>query len=82
VAISVLLARTGGHQRGSQHSIWRTDREAPLGWREEGTVGTRSECLAHINRIWTDMRPVSLREQDVGAAADARLLLAKKGHLL
>lgn len=44
-----------------QYSIWPVDRELPPGWRAEGTVGTRSECLAHIDRVWTDMRPLSLR---------------------
>lgn len=44
-----------------QYSIWPTDRENPLGWLDEGTVGTKEACLAHIERIWTDMRPLSLR---------------------
>ena len=44
-----------------QYSIWRTDRELPLGWREEGKVGTRQECLDHIEEVWTDMRPLSIR---------------------
>ncbi len=29
--------------------------------RDEGTVGTRDECLAHIAVVWTDMRPASVR---------------------
>jgi MbtH protein len=32
------------------------------GWHEEGTTGTKEECLAHIETVWTDMRPRSLRE--------------------
>ncbi|MGH2485816.1 MAG: MbtH family protein [Ktedonobacterales bacterium] len=44
-----------------QYSIWFTDRELPLGWRREGTTGGKQECLAHIERVWTDMRPLSLR---------------------
>jgi len=32
-----------------------------LGWRDEGTVGIRGECLAHIAVVWTDMRPTSMR---------------------
>jgi len=46
-----------------QFSIWPADRELPLGWTAEGTTGTRSECLEHIDRVWTDMRPLSLRVQ-------------------
>ena len=44
-----------------QYSIWRSDRENPLGWKDEGKVGTKAECLAHINEVWTDLRPLSLR---------------------
>lgn len=44
-----------------QYSIWSADRELPLGWNAEGTRGTKADCLAHIDRVWTDMRPLSLR---------------------
>jgi MbtH protein len=46
-----------------QYSIWWADRELPAGWRAEGTQGTREECLAHIGEVWTDMRPLSLRQR-------------------
>lgn len=46
-----------------QYSIWAADRELPLGWYAEGTTGTRTMCLDHIGRIWTDMRPASLRRR-------------------
>jgi MbtH protein len=46
-----------------QYSIWSADRELPLGWYAEGTQGTRQECLDHIARVWTDMRPLSLRRR-------------------
>ena len=45
-----------------QYSIWPQDRELPLGWQEEGTEGNKQVCLDHIEKIWTDMRPLSLRE--------------------
>lgn len=44
-----------------QYSIWLDDREPPDGWRREGVVGSRAECLAHIEQVWTDLRPRSLR---------------------
>ena len=44
-----------------QYSIWPTYREVPSGWREVGVTGTKSECLAHVETVWTDMRPLSLR---------------------
>jgi MbtH protein len=47
------------HER--QYSIWPQDRDTPLGWDEEGKEGTKAECLAYIEEVWTDMRPLSLR---------------------
>lgn len=44
-----------------QYSIWPADRENPLGWHDASFSGTRGECLDHIKRTWTDMRPKSLR---------------------
>jgi MbtH protein len=46
-----------------QYSIWPADRESPAGWREVGKSGTKAECLAYVNEVWTDMRPLSLRRQ-------------------
>ncbi|MCG7204954.1 MbtH family protein [Streptomyces arenae] len=45
-----------------QYSLWPAERELPAGWRAEGRSGTRGECLDHIQDIWQDMRPRSLRE--------------------
>lgn len=44
-----------------QYSIWTADREIPAGWRRDGFTGSRQECLDHIDTVWTDMRPLSLR---------------------
>jgi MbtH protein len=46
-----------------QYSIWPVDRELPLGWRAVGKTGLKSECLAYIKEVWTDMRPLSLRKR-------------------
>ena len=51
-----------------QYSIWPEDTELPAGWRAEGKQGTRAECLAHIDDVWTDMRPASLRRHMDGDA--------------
>jgi MbtH protein len=45
-----------------QYSIWPAGRDLPLGWRGDGFTGTKAECLAHIEEVWTDMRPLSLRQ--------------------
>ena len=46
-----------------QYSIWPADREMPLGWKVAGCKGTKQECLSEIEKVWTDMRPLSLRKQ-------------------
>jgi MbtH protein len=45
-----------------QYSVWAEDLPLPAGWRAEGTAGSREDCLARIDEVWTDMRPRSLRE--------------------
>ena len=45
-----------------QYSIWFADRENPPGWNDGGRQGTKEECLAYIEQVWTDMRPLSLRK--------------------
>src|SRR5215475_5193430 len=51
-----------------QYSIWFADRELPLGWREVGKTGPKAECLAYIEEVWTDMRPLSLTKKMQEAA--------------
>ncbi|WDD94226.1 MbtH family NRPS accessory protein [Burkholderia sp. FERM BP-3421] len=56
----------------AQYSIWPTFRDVPAGWREVGVRGPKADCLAHIDAVWTDMRPASLRRHLDGVASDAR----------
>lgn len=44
-----------------QYSIWDESMPTPGGWRAEGFSGTKQDCLDHIERIWSDMRPLSVR---------------------
>ncbi|MEH1779511.1 MbtH family protein [Nostoc sp.] len=44
-----------------QYSIWPAGRNNPLGWKDVGKSGLKQECLGYIKEIWTDMRPLSLR---------------------
>ena len=46
-----------------QYSIWPADQENPHGWQDAGKSGTKEECLAYIQEVWTDMRPLSLRRR-------------------
>ncbi|WP_371495237.1 MbtH family NRPS accessory protein [Kitasatospora sp. NBC_00374] len=54
-----------------QYSIWAVGRDIPAGWHTEGTQGGKDECLARISEVWTDMRPLSLRQRMEQAAAQA-----------
>ncbi|KYO56758.1 MbtH family NRPS accessory protein (plasmid) [Tistrella mobilis] len=44
-----------------QYSIWPSYKPIPEGWRAVGRQGPKAECLAYIDEVWTDMRPLSLR---------------------
>jgi MbtH protein len=60
-----------------QYSIWPEWRQIPAGWRAVGKSGTKDECVAYIDEVWTDMRPLSLRrameadEQEAAASNGA-----------
>ncbi|MET9351218.1 MbtH family protein [Streptomyces termitum] len=57
-----------------QYSIWPRLREVPAGWTATGFSGSKEECVAHVDEVWTDMRPLSLRRamaQDAEAATGA-----------
>ncbi|GJL62444.1 MAG: antibiotic synthesis protein MbtH [Nitrospirales bacterium] len=49
------------HER--QYSIWPVGRKNALGWTDVNKNGTKSECLAYIKEVWTDMRPLSLQQK-------------------
>lgn len=44
-----------------QYSIWPAGRIVPDGWSTVGVSGAKDLCLDHIEEVWTDMRPLSLR---------------------
>lgn len=52
-----------------QYSIWPDYKAVPVGWREVGQSGPKKDCLEYIERVWTDMRPLSLRKFMDGQAA-------------
>lgn len=45
-----------------QYSIMIDKRENALGWRDEGMTGKKDDCLRYIEKIWTDMRPLTLQK--------------------
>ena len=60
--VATLRYRTVVNHEG-QYSIWFADREIPAGWTDAGKDGSREECLAFVEEVWTDMRPLSLRKK-------------------
>jgi len=52
-----------------QYSIWPEYKAIPDGWRAVGVSGPKQNCLDYIEKTWTDMRPLSLRQQMEGSAS-------------
>ena len=48
-----------------QYSLWLKHKPVPPGWRAVGKEGTRAECVAYVDEVWTDLRPLSLRSHSV-----------------
>ncbi|MFB7241708.1 MbtH family protein [Streptomyces populi] len=44
----------------SQYSLWPAHLAVPAGWRIAFGAAARQECVDHIDRHWTDMRPRSV----------------------
>ena len=44
-----------------QYSLWPATHEVPQGWYPVDKEGTKDECSAYVDEVWTDMRPASLR---------------------
>ncbi|MEU1602157.1 MbtH family protein [Micromonospora matsumotoense] len=49
-----------------QYGLWPAGRPDPGGWRPVGFEGTEEECISHVDRVWTDLRPASLRRATAG----------------
>jgi MbtH protein len=45
-----------------QYSIWDESRESPAGWRDAGKAGSKEECLAYVEEVWTDLTPLGARQ--------------------
>ena len=44
-----------------QYSIWPNDVALPLGWKSVFKETGKQECLEYIEKVWTDLRPLSVR---------------------
>ncbi|NDD29532.1 MAG: hypothetical protein EB084_14825 [Proteobacteria bacterium] len=54
-----------------QYSLWLEYKDIPNGWRDAGMIGSRQACMAWVDEVWTDMRPLSLRKH-MEETAEAR----------
>lgn len=43
-----------------QHSLWPEIVDVPAGWRVVFGPANRTDCVDHVERVWTDIRPASL----------------------
>jgi MbtH protein len=57
-----------------QYSLWPLCKKNSAGWRDGGLVGTKDECLNYISKVWTDMRPLSLRQGHAIATLDSGIV--------
>ncbi|WP_428666171.1 MbtH family protein [Runella sp.] len=48
------------------YSIYPADKPNALGWNDVGFSGTKEACMSHINELWTNERPKSLRDKMKG----------------
>ena len=46
-----------------QYMIWPREEYVPEDWHLAGAGGSYIDCYTHIKKVWTDMRPLSLRAQ-------------------
>lgn len=47
-----------------QYALWPINKPIPEKWRSSGFSGPKEECLAYVCKVWTDMRPLSVRARD------------------
>ena len=50
-----------------QYSLWLERKTIPEGWESVGTSGTKSECMDYVDKVWLDMRPLSLIREMEGS---------------
>ncbi len=44
-----------------QYSLWPLANPIPEGWSAAGFSGSHEDCVSYVDRVWTDMRPLSIR---------------------
>jgi MbtH protein len=59
-----------------QYSIWPAHRGLPLGWSAVGKQGTKQECLAYIEQVWTEHATAVAAQQARGAEEGGRRIVS------
>jgi MbtH protein len=49
-------------EESKAYSIFSDSQRPPVGWKDAGFQGRKEECLKYIQKVWADMRPLSLSE--------------------
>ena len=44
------------------YTISLEGQKLPIGWKDAGVKGRKEECLRYVQRVWAEMRPLSLDE--------------------
>lgn len=53
-----------------QYSLWPSHKDIPAGWQSVGVTGTKAECMEYVDKVWTDITPLSVRRRMAQQAAE------------
>jgi MbtH protein len=46
-----------------QYSLWPSQKDIPAGWNSVGVSGSKAECMEYVDKVWTDITPLSVRKR-------------------
>jgi MbtH protein len=46
-----------------QYSLWLSHKDIPAGWKRVGVSGSKAECMEYVDKVWTDITPLSVRKR-------------------
>lgn len=58
-----------------QYSIQLANQKAPAGWKSTGITGSHKKCQEYIKKVWTDMRPLSIRKKQLPAKTSYQVVI-------
>ena len=58
-----------------QYSVWLGNKKPPRGWKATGFRGDQAGCQKYIEEVWTDMRPLSIREMNLPEDTQYRVVI-------